>query len=255
MAHLYLREELEDSEVQLGSVLSIVGDEARHATRVSRIRVGERTSIGNGRGVAGEGPVLSSEKDRLTIRVETVRREDEPDVTLTLVQALAKGDRAERAVEQATEFGVDRIIPWQAARSISRWSGDERSEKSGRGVAKWQKVAREAAKQSMRLRVPVVDALVGTKQVCEFAAMEHIEVIVLHPEGRHTLREWGTTRLEVSVGELMVVVGPEGGLSSDELEALDLAGARILRLGSPILRTSSAGPAALAVLNVALERW
>lgn len=254
MAHLYLCEELDASELTPGAIVEIVGDEARHATRVSRLRLGERTMIGDGQGTAAEGPVVQSDKGRMTIQVDTVYREAHPTVTLTLVQALAKGDRAERAVEQATEFGVDRIIPWEAARSVSRWNGSGRGDKATRGVAKWQRVAREAAKQSMRLWVPVIQEPLTTQELSELAAPD-TQILVLHPDGDDSLREWASTALPPAITEVLVVIGPEGGLSAEELETLGSAGAQILRLGSPVLRTSSAGPAALAVLNVALERW
>ncbi|QBE47423.1 RsmE family RNA methyltransferase [Leucobacter triazinivorans] len=153
MANLYFREDIAAEAFAAGALVEVTGDEARHAVRVSRLRTGERILVGDGAGLLGEGPVEEVAKDRFAVRVDAVRSHPAPETSLVLVQALAKGDRDERAVEQATEFG------------------------------------------------------------------------------------------------------PEGGLADEELDALEAAGARILALGSTVLRTSSAGPAALAVLNVALGRW
>src|SRR5690554_512027 len=141
MAHLYFHEGLTDDAFELGALIGVTGEEAKHAVRVSRLRVGERTLVGNGAGLLGEGLVEQVANGHFSVRLDSVRREAVPSTTLVLVQALAKGDRDERAVEQATEFGVDRIIPWESSRSVSRWEG-----KVDRGVAKWQRIAREAAK-------------------------------------------------------------------------------------------------------------
>jgi hypothetical protein len=123
VANLYYREELAADAFAEGALVEVTGDEARHAVRVSRLRAGERILVGNGAGVLGDGVVEAIAKDRFAVRVETVRHEPEPEVRIVLVQALAKGDRDERAVEQATEFGVDAVVPWEASRSVSRWGG------------------------------------------------------------------------------------------------------------------------------------
>lgn len=256
MAHLYYREDLAAEEFVVGAVIEVRGDEARHAVRVSRLRVGERTILGDGAGTTAQGEVTVVDRDRFAVRLESVHRAEPLQNLLVLVQALAKGDRDERAVEQATEFGVDRIVPWQSERSVSRWDG----EKSGRGVAKWQRIAREAAKQSMRARVPLVDAPASLDGLCQLAQVESTHVLVLHPRGDTRLSDW-CSGLSPSPGsdvignEIVVVVGPEGGLSDREIDALESAGAHVLQLGDAVLRTSSAGPAGLALLNAALGRW
>lgn len=252
MANLYYREDLDADAFRVGSDLEIVGEEARHALRVSRLRVGERTTIGNTRGALGAGEVVSAERDRFIVRLDEVRIVPAPERTVALVQALAKGDRDERAVEQATEFGVDRIVPWQAERSVSRWDGAGGAEKSAKGVAKWRRVAREASKQSLRPRVPEVTEPITLDGLCR-AAKGGATVLVLHPAGARALSE----HLAASGPgpDVLLVIGPEGGLSEHELTRLSAAGAQILRLGETVLRTSSAGPAALAVLNVVLRRW
>lgn len=247
MANLYFDESLGD-EVGPGALVALAGEEARHAVRVSRLRVGERTIVGNGRGLLAHGRVESVDRDRFSVRVESVARAPRPTPRLVLVQALAKGDRDERAVEQATEFGVDAIVPWQAERSVSRWDGGD---KAAKGAEKWARIAREASKQSMRGWIPEVRPLETLDGLCALAGRAH--VLVLHPGGSARLSDWRP--VGPGDGDICLVVGPEGGFSDAELVALERAGAEVRVLGETVLRTSSAGPAALAVLGVALGRW
>ncbi|QIK62096.1 16S rRNA (uracil(1498)-N(3))-methyltransferase [Leucobacter viscericola] len=248
MANLYFAEGPSSEGWVPGALVTITGDEARHAVRVSRLRVGEQILVGDGAGVIGVGPVASVTKDSFAVQLDSVRRDPEPAARVVLVQALAKGDRDERAVEQATEFGVDDIVPWQAERSVSRWNDPD---KAAKGVAKWARIAREASKQSLRARIPVVQEPVSLDGLCAIAGRESSRVVVLHPRGSSALSAWNHD----TDGDIYLVVGPEGGLSDAELDALEAAGAEIKVLGDTVLRTSSAGPAALAVLNVALGRW
>lgn len=247
MANLYFDESLSDDECAVDALLVVTGEEARHAVRVSRLRSGERTVVGNGRGVLAEGVVETVDRDRFSVRVDAVRRVPREQPRLVLAQALAKGDRDERAVEQATEFGVDAILPWQAERSISRWDGGE---KAAKGHAKWQRITREASKQSMRARVPEVLPMHTLAELCALARVA--DVLVLHPRGTEKLSAWQPGPEEHDV---VLVIGPEGGFSDGELDTLESSGAIILVLGETVLRTSSAGPAALATLNVTLSRW
>ncbi|MFV0433570.1 MAG: 16S rRNA (uracil(1498)-N(3))-methyltransferase [Leucobacter sp.] len=267
MANLYYREDIESTAFQPGALIEVTGEEARHAVKVSRLRTGERILVGNGRGAVGEGLVEETARDRFTVRIERIERAIAVRHRLVLVQALAKGDRDERAVEQATEFGADAIVPWQAERSVSRWRGAggsdkalrgdraERGDKAEKGSAKWRRIAREASKQSLRLRVPEVRELVTLEELCELASDESVEVVALDPRSGRRLSEWAATEPAQVAKEILVVVGPEGGFSREELDALESAGAHALKLGSSVLRTSSAGPAALAVLNSAWGRW
>lgn len=254
MAGLYYREDLDAEAFAAGATVEVTGDEAHHAVRVSRLRSGEETLVGNGRGAIGRGPVTEAGKDRFAVRLDEAWHVPAPEPRLVLAQALAKGDRDERAVEQATEYGVDAVVPWEAERSVSRWG----AEKAERGAAKWRRVAREASKQSLRARVPEVAGPAGLGELCALAGREGSEVVVLHPRGSSALSDWARTLARAAAPaprEIALVVGPEGGLSGAELDAFERSGARILSLGAHVLRTSSAGPAALAVLNVALGRW
>lgn len=264
MANLYYREELDASAFVPGALIEVAGAEAHHAVRVSRLRAGEEILVGDGGGTVGRGQVESVAKDRFAMRLEAAWSEEAPETRLVLVQALAKGDRDERAVEQATEFGVDRIVPWQADRSVSRWdgAGPDTVAKVERGLAKWRRIAREASKQSMRARIPELRDPVTLDGLCGIAASGDGHLVVLDPRGARRISDWARAALSArggdsagSGGDVTLVVGPEGGFSDAELRRLEEAGAHVLVLGETVLRTSSAGPAALAVLNVALGRW
>src|SRR6478609_8998910 len=242
MSSLYLREDLE--EAAPGERLSLTGAEAKHAATVNRTRPGQTVLIGNGRGLLVSGEVVVATGAELAIEVHTVERSGRPAPRITLVQALAKGDRDELAIQAATELGVDRVVPWSASRSVSRWEGA----KIAKGRDRWATIVREAAKQSIRAWTPEVGELATTKQVAALAA--HARVLVLEPSAQLRL-----AAVEPDGRDLVLVVGPEGGIAPQELDALRAAGAEIVRLGDTVLRTSTAGPAALAALNVALGRW
>lgn len=242
MAHFYLSEDLAAAVV--GDRVSITGTEARHAVTVSRLAVGETISIGNGAGLIVAGPIVVAEHTELAIEVTNVITEERREPAVFLAQALAKGDRDELAVQAATELGIDGVIPWTAARSISRWEGA----KVAKGRDRWFAVVREATKQSIRSWIPDVLDLVTTKQLARLA--DGARLIVLEPTASQSLSE-----LELDDRDLVLVVGPEGGVSPQELDLLSAAGASIVRLGDEVLRTSTAGPAAVAVLNVKLGRW
>lgn len=186
---------------------------------------------------------------RVTLTVDV--REDVPARTpsLTVVQALPKGERGELAVELATELGVDVVVPWDAERDITRWKAD-RAEK---GRARWERTAREAAKQSRRAWTPVVTDLASTAEVADRLADAAL-ALVLHSDDLTAGVPLGDVDLPDS-GELVVVVGPEGGISPAEVERFTGAGAGLVRLGPEVLRTSTAGAATLAALSPRLGRW
>ncbi|WP_353827988.1 16S rRNA (uracil(1498)-N(3))-methyltransferase [Agromyces sp. SYSU T0242] len=244
MSHRYLDESLDLDAVRPGDRVAISGDEARHAVTVSRLRVGERVSIGDGRGHVVEGPVAATEPRRLEVEVEVVSDEPVASPRLTLVQALAKGDRDELAIQAATELGVDRIVPWAAARSVSRWDGP----KAEKGRARWASIVREAVKQSLRARIPEVDPVAPTRDLP--ARLDGERLLLLVPGAETPL-----AAIRPDGRDLALAVGPEGGMDPAEIERLVAAGAEPVRLGDPVLRTSTAGPAAIAVLSVALGRW
>jgi 16S rRNA (uracil1498-N3)-methyltransferase len=229
-----------------GRVL-VDGPEGRHAATVTRLGAGEEVVLVDGRGRRGHGAVTAvSGKDHLEVDVATVTDEPVPSPWLVVVQALPKGDRGEVAVETLTEVGVDEIVPWAAARCVTRWR-DARGEKA---LARWRTTAQAAAKQSRRARFPVVAELAGTRDVADRVRRAGLGVL-LHEEAEQPLAAAETP----AAGEVVVVVGPEGGLSPEELAVLTGAGATAYRLGPTVLRTSTAGTAAAAVLLSRTPRW
>ncbi|NHA67849.1 16S rRNA (uracil(1498)-N(3))-methyltransferase [Phycicoccus flavus] len=229
----------------VGDVVVLDGAEGRHAATVRRTRTGERLVLSDGAGASVVGSVQAVGRDTLEVRVEEVREDPEPSPRLVLVQALAKGDRDDQAVETATEYGVDEVVPWQAARCVVRWQG-ERGERSRRG---WEKVLLAATKQSRRTRLPVLAPTAFTADVVE-RVRSATAAFVLHEDACEPL---AGADLPDS-GDVVLVVGPEGGIAPEEVDALAAAGARVVRLGPTVLRASSAGPAAIAVLS-AVRRW
>jgi 16S rRNA (uracil1498-N3)-methyltransferase len=221
------------------------GDEGRHAAKVRRLRVGERLELGDGAGVVAECEVREVGAG-LVVEVLTVRSVPAPSPRLTVVQALPKGDRGELAVELMTELGVDAIVPWSAQRCVARWEGA----KAPRNAERWAAHAREAAKQARRPWVPTVEPLADSAAVVARVRAADT-AIVLHEAATDPL----VSASLPAAGEVVLVVGPEGGISEAELTQLQDAGARPCRLGPEVLRTSTAGAAAVAALSVRLARW
>jgi len=238
---------VDDASVPVGGDVVLSGAEAHHAASVRRVRTGEEVTVGDGRGTWLTGEVASIAAREVIVRVTGRVQHPAPMPRLALVQALAKGDRDELAIQAATELGVDEVVPWQAARSVSRWD----AAKSAKGLARWATIVREAAKQAHRAWVPVVSAPVTTSQLA--ARAREVRLLVLEPTASVPLT--GIAIDADDLRDLVLVVGPEGGIAPEELATLEAAGAEPVRLGDTVLRTSTAGPAALAVLDAALGRW
>jgi 16S rRNA (uracil1498-N3)-methyltransferase len=215
----------------------LTGDEGRHAARVRRLAVGESLVVGDGRGAQAGCVVVAVTAQGLDLSVTSRRFVPAPSPRLVVVQALPKGDRAELAVETMTELGVDAIVPWAAARSVTQWHGP----RGAKALEKWRRTVREAAKQSRRAWVPEVRDPAG----------QVTPTFVLHESASCPL---ASAELPAA-DEIVVAVGPEGGITAEELARFEAGGAVAVRLGEPVLRTSTAGAAALAVLSVRLGRW
>jgi 16S rRNA (uracil1498-N3)-methyltransferase len=232
--------------VGVGAVVEVSGDEAHHAVAVRRLRVGEEVVLTDGAGRRVVGEVASTGKRVFGVLVASASSLPRPTPSFTVVQALPKGDRGELAVEVLTEIGVDTIVPWAAARSVAVWKG----ERAAKSHAKWQATAREAGKQSRRTWLPSVPPLASTDDVVARLSGAAL-VAVLHEDATTSLAS-----LDVPVdGEIVVIVGPEGGITADELAAFEAAGAHTVRLGSEVLRTSTAGLAAVSALLARTPRW
>lgn len=222
------------------------GPEGRHAARARRLQPGEPVELSDGAGQLGAGVVAAVGPD--WIEVDVVRRQAAPpsEPRLVVAQALAKGDRALLAVAALTEVGVDEIVPWAAERCVVRWAAG----RALRGLDRWRVTAREAAKQSRRDRVPPVTGLVGTAELAERVRTADAAYL-LHESAGQPL----AGRPVPQRGGLLLVIGPEGGLTDAELATLGTAGAVAVRLGPTVLRTSTAGAVAAAVVLAGTQRW
>jgi len=232
--------------VSVGDTVEVDGDEAHHAVAVRRLRVGESVVLTDGAGTSAVGAVSGTGKRRFAVTVASVDGVAEPKPSVVVVQALPKGDRGELAVEVLTEIGVAEIVPWAASRSVAVWKG-ERAEKS---LARWRATAREAAKQARRSWLPDVAPLASTDDVIRLLGGSDLAV-VLHEAATASLADIAVP----ADGRLVVVVGPEGGLTDEEIGAFTGAGAVAVRLGAEVLRTSTAGVAAVAALLSRTPRW
>lgn len=235
-----------------GEEYLLAGDEGRHAAAVRRIRVGEELVLSDGAGGFARCAVTAVGKADATVRCSDTWTVPPASPRVVLVQALPKSDRSELAVELATEAGIDAIIPWQAARCVSRWDGGKGGAgKAEKGVARWRAVARSAAKQARRAYVPEVHDLVSTRELVPLLTSMDANVVVLHEGSAVPLGE-----VDFSVTEtVVIVVGPEGGISPEELDALVGMGAQPALLGPTVLRTSTAAAVALGALGVLTDRW
>ena len=242
-----------DGALVEGATVVLAGSEGHHASSVRRMRVGEAISLTDGRGTRGRGQVSEVQPKQVSVKLSSVETEAPAHPRFTLVKAVAKGDRDEMAVQATTELGVSNITPWQASRSISRWDGKE-----AKNIARWQSIADEASKQSLRSNFAVVGEIVTTQSLAKYiAAAEAADKVylILDPTSDLSLVSETVSEKLAAASQIAVVVGPEGGIETSELEALEAAGAVRVHLGSGILRTSTAGVAAVAYLSGAFGRW
>lgn len=243
-ATLFYAEVLPD----VGGMAVVEGDEGFHAATVRRLRPGEQLVLSDGAGELAEAEVVSADKRTLTARVLVRGTAPRPHPPVTVVQAIPKSERSELAVELATEAGADDVIAWQAERCVARWDG----ERAAKGLRRWRAVARSAARQSRRARIPAVDGPLSTEGLCDYlAGRTDAVVLVLHESAGRRLADVPLDR----AGSIVLVVGPEGGIGEAELEALTRAGAVPVVLGPTVLRTSTAAAVALGALGVLTSRW
>jgi len=234
------------ADAREGTIVVLDGEEGRHAGTVRRIRAGEQVVLTDGAGTSATCTVTEAGKARLSLRIDATGYVERPLPHVTVVQAIPKGDRGELAVEMLTEIDVDRIVPWAAARSVAVWRGD----RAAKSLARWRATAREASKQARRSWLPEVTEQASTDEVVDLLGRSDLAV-VLHESAQLPL---AALQLE-DVERIVVVVGPEGGITDDELAAFSSAGGEVVRLGSSVLRTSTAGVVAVSALLARSLRW
>ena len=230
----------------VGEVIELTGDEGRHAVSVKRTGVGEQIELVDGHGTRAVITVIGvSGKDRLVGVVDCVASEPAPRPTVMVIQALPKAARSELTVDLLTQAGADVIVPWQAGRSVANWG-----KKQDKGLAKWRAAARAAAKQSRRSRIPEITPVADQAAVVALIQAAPL-ALMLHEDATGKITDQPVAQAD----SVVLIIGPEGGISPAELDAFTTAGAHPVRLGPEVLRTASAGMVALAALGAVTDRW
>jgi 16S rRNA (uracil1498-N3)-methyltransferase len=229
----------------LGELAVVDGEEGHHAATVRRFRPGEELDLGDGAGTVAHCVVEEATKGRLAAKVLSVATVAAPTPPVTVVQALPKAERSELAIELATEAGADAFVAWQAQRCVARW---ESAAKVDKGLRRWGAVARSAARQSRRAYIPTVD---GVRSTAELAGHVDGLTVVLHESAAVALADLDVAQAD----SVTLMVGPEGGITDEEIATLTGAGAVAVRLGPTVLRTSTAAAVALGALGVLTGRW
>jgi len=245
VAHFYLTPA--GTRLIAGETVVLTGEEARHAAKAARLRVGERVLLGDGAGAQATAEAIEVTAAEVSLVVLSVTHQPPSEPPLWLIQSLAKSGRDEQAIEQATEVGVSEIVPLQAARSVVSWEGDKRET----GRARWQRIVTEATKQAIQPYLPPVREPHTIDEICGLGGS--VRVLALDHRAEDSLFDLPLDPLDEY--PIAVVVGPEGGLSEQELDALVAAGATRVKMGPGVMRTSTAGPIALALLHQKLGHW
>ena len=228
-----------DLPTKVGQSYEFNNEDANHAIRVLRMGAGDVFMLADGTGSWSQVKAFAIKKKSMEVEVIATGFQEALETTITVVQALPKSDRVKEAIELLTEAGVDRIVPWAATRSIGKMSD------------KFAVTAREASKQSRRLRIPEVTQIATTEQICEAIKLSDL-AIVFHESSDTKLSDCVSSH---NVAHLLIIIGPEGGMTSTELEAFKAAGAKVALMGRPILRSAHAGIAAVAAVCALLKVW
>ena len=230
---------VEDLPTTVGTCYEFANDDANHAIRVLRMQEGAEFMLSDGKGSWSQVVATEVKKKSMQVRVMDSGFQDPLATTITVVQAIPKGDRAKEAIELLTEAGVDRIVPWLSTRSI------------GKGSDKFAVTAREASKQSRRFRIPDVTEMATTAQICEAIKVSDL-AIAFHESATAKLSDQVSSH---NVEHLLIIIGPEGGLTDEEIAAFTEAGAKVALMGRPILRSAHAGIAAVSAVSALLKVW
>ncbi len=230
---------VDDLPTTIGGLYEFANDDASHAIRVLRMQVGAEFMLSDGNGSWSHVVATDVSKKSMQVRIVESGFQEPLATTITVVQALPKGDRGKEAIELLTEAGVDRIVPWASARSI------------GKGSDKFAITAREASKQSRRFRIPEVTDVATTAQICDAIKVSDL-AIVFHESATAKLSDQVSSH---NVEHLLIIIGPEGGLTDEEIAAFTQSGAKIALMGRPILRSAHAGIAAVSAVSALLKVW
>jgi 16S rRNA (uracil1498-N3)-methyltransferase len=230
---------VEDLPTTVGGSYEFANDDANHAIRVLRMQEGAEFMLSDGKGAWSQVVATEVKKKSMQVQILDSGFQDPLATTITVVQAIPKGDRAKEAIELLTEAGVDRIVPWLSTRSI------------GKGSEKFAVTAREASKQSRRFRIPEVTDMATTAQICEAIKISDL-AIAFHESATTKLSDQVSSH---NVEHLLIIIGPEGGLTDEEIDAFTQAGAKVALMGRPILRSAHAGIAAVSAVSALLKVW
>jgi 16S rRNA (uracil1498-N3)-methyltransferase len=232
---------VDDLPTTVGAQYEFDSEDAHHAIKVLRIAAGEIINLSDGKGAWSRVSVANVNKKSMSVKVLETGFEEALSEQFTIIQAIPKGDRIKESIEMCTEGGVDRIVMWKSARSIGR--ADEK-------IEKLQHTAREASKQSRRFRIPEVTGVATTDAVVDEIAKADL-ALVFHESATMTISQL----VKPGAKKVLIIIGPEGGLTDEEVETFAAAGAKVVLMGRPILRSAHAGLAALAAANTALSVW
>lgn len=226
----------------VGSSYEFGGEDAGHAIRVLRTQVGDSLALSDGQGAWSIVQVKVIDKKSMSVEVTQSGYEEALPVEFTVAQALTKGDRVKESIELNTAGGADVILLWAATRSIGKVTPDL--------MQKLATTAREASKQTRRNRIPFVMGVLDAKKIATEIPNYDL-AIVFHESAQIKLTEI----VKPGIKKVLAIIGPEGGITDEELAIFTGAGAQVALLGRPIFRSAHAGMAALSGLNAALNIW
>ncbi|WKD58893.1 16S rRNA (uracil(1498)-N(3))-methyltransferase [Corynebacterium caspium] len=247
------------STATIGSVVELAGPEARHAITVKRLGIGSEIELVDAQLNRRIRAMISHTAGKAALQAEVLGISDEipADPRVSIVQAIPKAERSELAIDLGTQAGADAFIAWQSQRTVAKWTAGTKAEK---GIAKWQTQAAQSAKQARRATIPAVSGPLNTAQVVQWlekeraenlAAGQNLQILVLHEAGATALKDTPV----IQSGHIVLLIGPEGGISPEEITQLEAVGAQIVVLGPEVLRTASASMVALAALGMVTPRW
>jgi 16S rRNA (uracil1498-N3)-methyltransferase len=232
---------VDDLPTTVGATYEFNNEDALHAIRVLRMKSGDLFNLSDGKGSWSHVEAVEVHKKHMTVQVIESGRQEALSTHFTVIQAIPKGDRIKEAIELCTEGGADRIVMWKAARSIG---------KSDDKIEKLQTTAREASKQSRRFRIPEVIGVAATNAIVDQIAQADL-AIVFHESATMKVSEL----VAPGCTKVAIIIGPEGGLTDEEIDTFAAAGAKVALMGRPVLRSAHAGLAALSAVNTALSVW